>query len=485
MGDEICRACGYQGTVFGLGRHLSKCPFYRHELQKQSRISDVVFDNSSAKKRKFDEVDNCFADLPEVNNNMDSDDLQEIGDIAVAHEPTVIVNNAVFDDSATVVDPENASNDPYSYIDDQLAKGDFSDNVEFNNLDKGSVALKISAFAISVGLSRVETEQLLSLLRENLPVEHIPRTARTLELRRDVVISSQQLFTGDRADVVHEIIFDVSDVNSLQPTTTFSFRDPLTALITLLLKHGSGHDSGITFQHTVVTDPVTGIRCLWGDASGEWWFNLEHRYLLPGCVPLIFKIFIDGTVTLSNCHQCPIMVTLANFDAELQASTRGKVCIGYIPYVRGLVKRRGGGSAGRGAKQFARKRQEIFDKCMAAIGARLWPNGKRTVNVLFRGEVITMQVICKNLVLDGPQARQAAGIATECVRCRCPKVEFAAPLTHVAPIRTAVDMRAVFEEAEGYRVGQRHARDGTQGDCEALRQGTGKSVCLFDFNNSH
>ena len=46
---------------------------------------------------------------------------------------------------------------------------------------------------------------------------------------------------------------------------------------------------------------------------------------------LVFKMFIDSTVTLSNCHQCPIMLTLANFDPELQASTVGKVYTGGVP----------------------------------------------------------------------------------------------------------------------------------------------------------
>jgi hypothetical protein len=149
-------------------------------------MPDDIFDSACARKRKFDEVDNCSTDDPEVVDNTDSYDLQEIVDIAVSDELTVIDDNAASDNSATDVDPVNATNAPYSYIDDQFAKEGLSENVETNILDRGSVALKISAFAISVGLSRLDTEKLLAPLRENLPVEHIPRTARTLELRRDV-----------------------------------------------------------------------------------------------------------------------------------------------------------------------------------------------------------------------------------------------------------------------------------------------------------
>jgi hypothetical protein len=80
-------------------------------------------------------------------------------------------------------------------------------------------------------------------------------------------------------------------------------------------------------------DPVTGSRVFWGDNSSEWWRMFEEEHLLPGCLPLVFKFFTDGTKTLTNMHACPVVLSIANFDPEVQSAAESKVCVGYIPYI--------------------------------------------------------------------------------------------------------------------------------------------------------
>jgi hypothetical protein len=316
-----------------------------------------------------------------------------------------------------VVEPcfEHDNAEPHSglecYLTDQMNAVEFDANAgNPEQIERDNVLLKLSKFVEDVGLSQLGTQQLLDLINSGVNLSMLPKSAVTLCKWTEHALARARIFTDSRCDEILEVDFDTSEVNKLKPKVTFYYRNPRTALISLLLRHARVPETRINFQYRERKDPVTGERVWWGDESGSWWQCFETNFLLPNCVPLVFKLFSDGTQTLTNCHACPVTFTLANLDPAGQAKATGKVLVGYIPYIE---------SDGECSEhRVSQLRYRLYHFCMQALATHLWPKDEEWTNVLVRGKVLSLQIVCKNLIMDGPEARKAALIASQCIFCR-------------------------------------------------------------------
>ena len=83
---------------------------------------------------------------------------------------------------------------------------------------------------------------------------------------------------------------------------------------------------------------------------------MEENYLMEGCLPLVLKFLNDATQTGASRSRCPVVMTVANLPSSLQASDRGKTCIGYIPILKGL---------GTTGNNLGKARKKIFHEVAA------------------------------------------------------------------------------------------------------------------------
>jgi hypothetical protein len=301
-----------------------------------------------------------------------------------------------------------------TYLADQMNSVDLDANESNSSLadrtERDNVLLKLSKFVEDVGLSQQGTQHLLDLVNSSVNLSLLPKSVVTFCKWTEEALSRARIFTESRCDEILQANFDTSDVNKLQPKVTFYYRNPRTALISLLLRHARVPETRLNFRYRERKDPVTGERVWWGDDSGSWWQYFETNFLLPNCVPLVFKIFSDGTQTLTNCHACPVTFTLANLDPGGQSKATGKVLIGYIPYIE---------SDGECSEhRVSQSRYRLYHFCMRTLASHLWPIGEEWTDVLVRGKVLSLQIVCKNLIMDGPEARKAALVASQCIFCR-------------------------------------------------------------------
>jgi hypothetical protein len=382
-------------------------------LQRSTSLSGFV---RHGKKCKFI-VANCFA--PDVFADNMRFDMPDHDDVV----PAIFLEDLPVEPVIEHCPEHDNVTQPFrgaSYLLDQMNAVDFDANdgsaLLVDQTERDNVLLQLSKFIEDVGLSQLGTQQLLDLLKSGVDISLLPKSAVTLCKWTTQALSRARIFTGARCDEVHEVDFDTSEVNKLKPKVTFYFRNPRTALISLLLRHARDKRTRINFHFKERKDPVTGERVWWGDDSGTWWQYFQTHYLLPNCVPLVFKLFSDGTQTLTNCHACPLTFTLANLDPADQAKSTGKILIGYIPYIE---------SDGECSEHTVTQlRYRLYHFCMRTLALYLWPTGEQWTEVLVRGEVLSLQIVCKNLIMDGPEARKAALIASQCIYCRRARTTF-------------------------------------------------------------
>jgi hypothetical protein len=169
------------------------------------------------------------------------------------------------------------------------------------------------------------------------------------------------------------------------------------------------------------------------------------------------------------------VLALGNLDPDVQNTNAGKICVGYIPYIDGV----GGQTA-----LVTKLRSQLYHWCMAELGALMWPKdneGEKSRHVVatVRGEVMALQIVCKNLILDGPENRKAALISSACPRCLKLKTQFAS--CH-EPNPTPADMRrdkgsmsAFLSEAMTILADRRFVGDGTVMRMDAVKKKAGMS----------
>jgi hypothetical protein len=76
----------------------------------------------------------------------------------------------------------------------------------------------------------------------------------------------------------------------------------------------------------------------------------------------------------------------------------------------------------------------------------LWPDGADCVRFNLGDETAVLQIVCKNLVYDGPEARKASQVGSACVECLCPRSELGAGTR--GQRRSTEDMMRLKWEAE-------------------------------------
>jgi hypothetical protein len=445
---NVCVCNRRFSTTGGFHRHLNKC-----FVHQSTRSIDLV-----------NEVEDIPFELPDLEPQCET--IQEIDSQPdhFAELPSVFGSDFISSDTEIC--------DSLTYVNDQIQSQFTNDNIICSStsetINNDAIVLKVASFANSAGLSIISIENLLKILHSKSNFDILPSTARAFQKMTQEVLMRKRLFNDERADDILSAEFDVSEVNLLEPKVVFYYRNPRTALITLLLRHAREPKNKLNWSFKDRRDPSTGERIFWGDNSGTWWADLEKTYLKPGCVPLVFKIFTDGTQTLSNCSQCPIVVTLSNFDPEMQSITDGKICIGYIPYINAV-----------GAKKSAitRVRLQLYHWCMALIGSLIWPkNLPNYTHILVRNEVLTLQIFCKNIIVDGPENRKVSMVGSQCPRCLSVKDTFDNQRT--SSPRLASSMASYFDEATDLLKRRKSQNDGTMSKIDNLKKESGLSLVL-------
>ena len=433
---------------------LRFCPHNLHKLRvvvfslvpffKMEGRTRLVPNSTRGRSVLFDEfMDRCRLIFPEeVGINYNST-------MSVAADEQILISTCAPIVAGTSLSDFDASS--CSHNDEEICAANSEDEiddvmvVEEDNkpalTEMEEVSLMISSFVTSAGLTRSHVHSLLKLLHgvSNSSVRLIPKSAITLERRTSMAMAKQHMLSytcWDNGDDILSSVFDVSSVNVLQNCVTFYYRDPLQALLKLLTRHfNRGHVLNWKFRE--LSHPDENGRCYWGDTSGNWWRDFETHELIPGCKPLVFKLFSDGTSTLANCAACPIVMSLANLEPAAQAKDCGKVLIGYVPYLNGV---------GASAKRLALVRKSLYQFCMEKLGCLLWPNGQSSMQFQLGDEAVQLQVVCKNLVYDGPEARKAAQVGSACIECLCARKELGAGV--LKERRTAEDMMRRKWEAD-------------------------------------
>ena len=177
---------------------------------------------------------------------------------------------------------------------------------------------------------------------------------------------------------------------------------------------------------------------------------MQEDYLQPDCVPLVIKMFSDGTRTGATGSHCPIVITLANFDKALQSSDAAKLCIGYVPKVNGV---------GASPAKVSKMRRQVYHFCMEKISSSLKAVSKMPVTIVFGRRFIRVQPFVKNLIYDGPEARKAALVKSQCIRCLCPRQLMASD--NLFDVRMNAKMMQFQDEAKQLELNQSGPRDGT------------------------
>ena len=91
----------------------------------------------------------------------------------------------------------------------------------------------------------------------------------------------------------------------------------LTAVVKLLLDVNLTNVQNFNFL-PVSLSTIDGERA-YGDAwTGNWWQRLCSDYLLPGCVPLVLRLFTDGTICGKTKSRSPVMATIVNMRRSVQ-----------------------------------------------------------------------------------------------------------------------------------------------------------------------
>jgi hypothetical protein len=329
-------------------------------------------------------------------------------------------------------------------------------------------ALAFAKLVGQLGLHSRKINLLLAALHSGqLDVAYLPKTYTTWKQRVTETFVTNNSSLGGFADGEKTVSLSIAEVNEFSPTVNFVMRSHcLTAAIKLLLDSSVCHPSKLVWKHRQVLVPrrrrrrrgsrnttTTSMQVqVSHGCTAKYWKQIETQ-LQPGCLPLVVKAFSDATGHGKSGSVHTMMITLGNFPGYVQRSVRGKSPVGYIPKVEGALG---------GPDKLAKARLRVFQQCYAAVIEHLTAANGRVIPLMLNGEVVYLQVFVSNLILDGPEAKKAAGVRSSCIRCMRTRADMAA-LGRKDPPRMQADMVAVVDRCEEMIRGRRNQRDGTMG----------------------
>lgn len=502
---HLCGSCAFEGkSLSGLERHRN---YHGHRVcmdnaTRRRRAS------SQRKRRRLAEEDEGIVNAPQTyyvsgddNEVEDNTDGEESEDTDTGEE---VHKHDDGEESEEDVEEEELNYDTLEKGAEMYSSKFLMQQLNFRpaDLTPGEKAcLQFAAFSTRVGLSNIQGEALLAVLKSGLDVSNLPKTQRTLDKTVAEALRKTQMFTCGSEDGQQEKVIDVSSLNPSLPLVRFHFRDPIVAALELLTSvYQVNEDEApvkLNWNYSETKHPKTGERvfkgtscvsyrasyrpqlcisrlmssCV-GDHTGDWWRHMQETYLMRGCRPLVLKFFSDGTQTGASRSRCPVVMTVANLPAALQSSDRGKTCIGYIPLIKGL---------GATVDNLGKARKKIFHEvpvfvcariwllsnrhlsartqCMKAVGETVCKANSQPITLMLDGEIVKLQVWVKNLIYDGPEARKAALVLSACTECLATRKDFALPNSDsLMAARTTSDMRAHFMLQENMIADKVHAR---------------------------
>jgi hypothetical protein len=306
-----------------------------------------------------------------------------------------------------------------------------------------SMLLKFSELVAQLEISHDKVDLLLGFFHSSAyKFNELPKSWATYE-RELAMFLGEGTFEGHSAygDGEMKVAFDIGEVNRLAPSVSIVKRsNALTAVLKVVLDANLSQPGNMNFAPVRLLTK-DGERAYGDPWTGNWWKRLCSHYVSPGCVPLVLKLFTDGTICGKTKSRTPVMATVVNMRRSVQRASCGKTYLAFVPQVRVHKV-----SQAKAADMRYRVKQEVYKLILDDIR----PLGTSRFSLMVQGEVQQLQVFVENLILDGPEQRQATGIKSACNRCHCPKDKFGADweelAVHERAPRVVEAARAAMEE---------------------------------------
>jgi hypothetical protein len=316
-------------------------------------------------------------------------------------------------------------------------------DVDAKDVTDRATFLAFSRLVSALGISNERVDVLLGFLhRRDLNFEELPKSWVTYERKLAVVVGDAIFETDEKyRDGELKVPIDISDINALNRTVHIVKRSNiLTAVVKLLLDVNLCQKSNF-FCSPIRLFTTAGERAYGDPWTGDWWERLFNNYVAPGCIPLVLKIFTDGTICGKSKSRSPLVATVVNMRRAVQRAACGKTFLAFAPQVSVHKS-----SKAKAADARYRVKQELYKLVLQDIR----PSESSCFSLMVHGRILKLQVFVENFILDGPEQRQATGIKSACNRCHCPKEKFGYELQdleqHERAPRTVAAAKAVMAE---------------------------------------
>ena len=127
--------------------------------------------------------------------------------------------------------------------------------------------MQFASFSTSIGLSRIQVEALLKVLKSGLNVAFLPKTQRTLDKIIARTTMKTRVFSSGDDDGLEEHVIDVSKFNDHEPVVRFQFCDPVVAALDLLTSVYQQKDDKLrklNWKYEEMHHPTTGEKMFKG-----------------------------------------------------------------------------------------------------------------------------------------------------------------------------------------------------------------------------
>jgi hypothetical protein len=353
---------------------FSRSGILKHE--KNAHLREFLNPSSSSSQASSSEEDlDCESIFSaQISNDSFQDNFldaePDTDDVGLSYLDSTTINNGECD---------------HFYFDAQLeaaSKGKRSNDLLSR---KRSVLLLFSGLVSQLELSNEKIDLLLGFIHsQHLLFNELPRAWATYERELNRYIG-EGTFEGNATygDGEVKVPFDIGDVNKLAPTVHIVKRsNALTALVKVVLDSNLCQAGNMNFLPTqlLTTD---GERAYGDPWTGNWWERLCSNYVAPGCVPLVLKLFTDGTICGKTKSRTPMMASVVNMRRSVQRSSFGKTYLAFAPQVRVHKV-----SQAKAADMRYRVKQELYNLILQDIR----PLSSSRFSLMIQGQVRQMQV---------------------------------------------------------------------------------------------
>ena len=280
--DLLCNTCGFVAmSLSGLQRHRV---YYNHD--KSIRSGEVY--QLGARKRRRSAIENTDEEEPDDEEDSSSDGIQEI---AVEGFDEEAVDDEDFDEEEVDDDGDSSSDDEEDSRSEEVQVEDSEDDDDIEHevysekflqqqmkfapsrlTPTEKACMQFASFSTSIGLSRIQVEALLKVLKSGLNVAFLPKTQRTLDKIIARTTMKTRVFSSGDDDGLEEHVIDVSKFNDHEPVVRFQFCDPVVAALDLLTSVYQQKDDKLrklNWKYEEMHHPTTGEKMFKGVSCSD------------------------------------------------------------------------------------------------------------------------------------------------------------------------------------------------------------------------